>query len=90
MFFFHPLLGSCSCHCHVRPGRMCSTGSSLSAQHSQVAAELPVLLGAGDAGLLLVLSCLTSCPMSRAAIQNGAFPSGWEEQLSLGNVKEGM
>lgn len=59
-------------------------------QHSQVAAELPVLLGAGDAGLLLVLSCLTSCPMSRAAIQNGAFPSGWEEQLSLGNVKEGM
>lgn len=54
MFFFHPLLGSCSCHCHVRPGRMCSTGSSLSAQHSQVAAELPVLLGAGDAGLLLV------------------------------------
>lgn len=24
-------------------------------------------------GLLLVLSCLTGCPMSRAAIQNGAF-----------------
>lgn len=34
-----------------------------------------------SAGLLLLLE--------GAALQNGAFPSGWEEQLSLRNVREG-
>lgn len=55
MVFFSSLLGSCSCHCHVRPGRMCCTGGSPSAQRSQVAANLPGLVEAGVDGLLLVL-----------------------------------
>lgn len=72
---------------------MCCTGGSLSAQHSQVAAQLPGLVGTGDAGLLLVCSG-PQLPHRLSHVEGSntewGFSLEWEERLSLGNVKEGM